>query len=279
VRESGQGSLFDMLGQGQQAAFASQELEGPDVPLPERLAWEKELLGVYVSEHPFARAAAALAPHLSCLCAEVTAEMAGRDVIVAGVVSHTRSLLTRDGRAFLAAEIEDLSGTLELTVWPETYEQTKDLWEQGQIVAVSARLRSRGDRLTAAVQRVQIYEEGQTFDPSELVTANGGNGGRNNGGYNGQRSQPPPRAAQRKPNGGSALRIVLEETGDSEGDHERLRSLIDALRDFQGEGKVHLAIRQRDGDEVELELPSARYCPELSQRLGEIVGDWGRVSL
>ena len=42
---------------------------------------------------------------------------------------------------------------------------------------------------------------------------------------------------------------------------------------------MRLAIRQRDGEEVELELPRARYCAELSQRLGEIVGDWGMVGV
>ncbi|MFQ5799697.1 MAG: hypothetical protein ACE5H0_13535, partial [Bacteroidota bacterium] len=54
-----------------------------------------------------------------------------------------------------------------------------------------------------------------------------------------------------------------------------LRALVNALRDFEGEDEVRLAVRQRDGDEIELELPRARCCPELQQRLGEIVGDWG----
>jgi hypothetical protein len=40
---------------------------------------------------------------------------------------------------------------------------------------------------------------------------------------------------------------------------------------------VRLQIRQSDGAEVEMELPSARYCPELTRLLGDIVGPWGNV--
>jgi DNA polymerase-3 subunit alpha len=281
VRQAGQSSLFDLLGEGHRPTLGPSGLGGAEAPLSQRLAWEKELLGVYVSEHPFAGAAAALGPHITCHCAEVSPEMAGRHVIVAGIITHTRSLMTRDGRPFLAAEIEDLSGSLELTVWPETYEQTRDLWQRGHIVVASVRLRARGDRLTAAVQRALPYDESQAIDPATLAPANGG---RQRNGPNGSRSQTTPPQPANGPssttevpanpvgNDSQVLRIVLAETEDSEGDQERLRAVVNALREFQGEDEVRLSIHQRDGDEVELALPHARLCPELSQRLVEIVG-------
>jgi hypothetical protein len=68
---------------------------------------------------------------------------------------------------------------------------------------------------------------------------------------------------------------VLEETDDPEGDHERLRALVNTLRDYSGETDVRLSIRQRNGEEVEMELPSARQCPELARRLSDIMGPWG----
>ena len=87
----------------------------------EMLAWEKEMLGVYVSEHPFAGAAAALSQHVTAVCNEVTLELAGREVVLAGMVASTRNLLTREGKTFCAATIEDLSGSVEVTVWPDLY--------------------------------------------------------------------------------------------------------------------------------------------------------------
>ena len=275
-RESGQTSLFDLPGAQAQSSLRSLQLErGREAPQQQKLAWEKELLGVYLSEHPFARPAQELSRHLSCGLVEVSAELAGRDLVVGGIVTSTRSLTTRDGRSFLAAEIEDLTGSLEVTVWPETYEQTRDLWQLGNLVVASIRLRARDERLQVSVQKAVLYSEGQ-FDPSALLGGNGGNGSRrgNGGTGNGNGQTAAAATARADP---TPLRIVLEETDDAEGDQERLRTLVNALRDYSGEDEVRLSIRQQDGEEVELELPRARQCPELAQRLGEIVGDWGRV--
>ena len=59
----------------------------------------------------------------------------------------------------------------------------------------------------------------------------------------------------------------------------RLRAVMSALQEFEGEDHVRLTIRQQDGDEVELELPRARACDELSQRLSSALGDAGTVVL
>ncbi len=277
-RESGQTSLFDLPGAQGQAGLGGLQLEAArETPQQEKLTWEKELLGIYLSEHPFARAAAELRPHLSCGLVDVRAELTGRELLLGGIVTGTRSLTTRDGRLFLSAEIEDLTGSLEVTVWPETYEETRELWQPNSLVVVGARVRSRGDRLQISVQKAVLYGEGQ-FDPSALVASNGSNGSRRYdvgpaAGEN-EGSVAPPVAER-----GGPMRILLEETDDAEEDQERLRALVNALREYSGEGEVRLAIRQRDGEEVELELPRARYCAELSQRLGEIVGDWGMVGV
>jgi len=287
-REAGQGSLFDLMGEEAKPSLGELRLSDAETPQPERLAWEKELLGVYVSEHPFAAAARSLEPHLSCRLAEVSAEMARRDVVVGGTVIATRSLSTRDGRAFLAATLEDeTGGSLELTVWPEAYEQTRDVWQTGTAVVASVRVRAKDERLTVGVQKAVAYVEGE-FDPSALAVPPGnGNGGwrqyngraGNGGGATRDTRQetgpgPTPAAA---PNGPSSLRIVLEETEDHEGDQERLRGLVNALQEYAGEGLVQLSIRQRDGEEVQMELPRARYCPELERALSDIVGPWGTV--
>ena len=66
------------------------------------LAWEKELLGIWLSEHPFTHAAESLA-HLSCGIVEVNAEFIGAVVIIGGIVASIRRLNTKDGRTFLAA--------------------------------------------------------------------------------------------------------------------------------------------------------------------------------
>lgn len=284
-RDSGQTSLFDLPAAQGQAIEGPQLDRVPATPQQQKLAWEKELLGIYLSEHPFARAAEELRAHLTCGLIEVSADFAGRDLLVGGIVTSLRSLSTRDGRSFLAAELEDQTGALEVTVWPETYEQTRDIWQRGNIVVAGIRVRAKDDRLQVSVQKAALYGEGE-FDPSALVgpppAAFNGNGGNGNGhGSNGNgwrraaaKNAAPPPATPAVP---GPLRIVLEETDDAEGDHERLRALLDTLRGYAGEDEVRLSIRQRDGVEVPLELPPTRACPELSRALGDIIGPWGQV--
>jgi DNA polymerase-3 subunit alpha len=259
LRESGQATLFDVFGES--VSSPTPEPAEADVPLASQLAWEKELLGVYVSEHPFSRAAAALSRRVTAMCSEVSEEMVGRELVIAGIVTSTRQILTRAGRLFVAAEIEDLSGSVEVTVWPDVYDRTRDLWAEGNIVLLNVRVRTRNDRLQLSVQKATAYKEG-------------GDGGPDNG-----NSAADPPAGRQRAAVPRALRVTLRETEDSEADQERLRAVMSALEEFEGEDVVLLAISQQDGDEVELELPRARACEELSQRLSAVLGDQGAVVL
>jgi DNA polymerase-3 subunit alpha len=279
-KEAGQASLFDMMAPEEKPAVQGPQLENvPEATKQQRLSWEKELLGIYLSEHPFAQAAERLGTLLTCSIIELNAEFAGRDTVIGGIVAGTRSLNTKDGRTFIAAEIEDLTGSIEVTVWPETYEATRDLWKEGVILVASVRIRENNDRLQVAVQKAAVFDE--NFDPQallavELPVPGGGqirrNGGtrpnaRNGHGNGTAKAQPPDQQ----------LRIVLDETDDPDGDEERLRTLMEAIRDYSGQDPVRLQIRQTDGAEVDLELPPARHCPELTRRLSDILGPWGSV--
>jgi DNA polymerase-3 subunit alpha len=171
LRETGQATMFDLFGAEVATPLAGIDLESAPVPKQELLAWEKELIGVWLSEHPYKQAASALARHVTALCSEVTPEILedappqGREVVVAGIVGSHRGLMTRDNRPFIAVEIEDLSGSLEVTVWPDVYERDRDLWKQGNIVLALLRVRERNDRLTAGVVEAVAYGEG--FAPPE----------------------------------------------------------------------------------------------------------------
>ncbi|MCH7580962.1 MAG: DNA polymerase III subunit alpha, partial [Chloroflexi bacterium] len=188
LRETGQSTMFDLFGDEVNTPMPALELEEASVPRKEELDWEKELLGLYVSEHPFKAAASVLGPFVTAQCGELEAESApagngnggnegeesvataalppkGRLSTVAGVVGNTRRLYTRDGRPFCAAAIEDLSGIVEVTVWPELFEKTQDVWIEGNIVLLEVRVRERNSRINIAVQRVE------TFDPETETTS------------------------------------------------------------------------------------------------------------
>jgi DNA polymerase III subunit alpha len=197
LKETGQTTMFDLFGDEVATPLAGLDLEGTPIPKAEVLSWEKELLGVWISEHPFTHAAPKLSPHVTALCNELTPDLLqdlpsqGRDFIVAGIVGSQRRLTTRDGRGFIAAEVQDLSGTLEVTVWPDVYEMTTDLWLSGSIVLMKVRVRERGDRLTAGVQEVIGYKDDfelPAWATPEALTESSPSPRRSNGngnGYNG----------------------------------------------------------------------------------------------
>ena len=280
-KEAGQASLFDMMSAEEKPALQGPQLDTvPEATKQQKLSWEKELLGIYLSEHPFARAAESLAGVLTCSIVELNPELAGRDTIIGGMVAGTRTLNTKDGRQFLAAEIEDLTGSIEVTVWPETFESTRELWTEGTIVVAAVRIRDNNDRLQVAVQRAMPWTEDR-FDPAPLMVPVQSSGGpppyrRNGGNGNGNGAKFGAAAAPPKPEQ-QRLRIILDETDDPDSDEDRLRSLIATLGDFPGADPVRLAIRQANGEEVEMELPSARRCHELARTLESVVGPWGTV--
>ena len=272
LRESGQTTMFDLFGDSVDAPLPSLELEPAEGSRAEMLAWEKEMLGVYVSEHPFAGAAAALSQHVTAVCNEVTLELAGREIVLAGMVASTRNLLTRDGKTFCAATLEDLSGSVEVTVWPDLFEQTRDLWNEGNILILLARIRERGERLQVSAQQVAIYQAGgpasEPFLIPEWIRKD-----RSTANQTQRRENGPPAALQQR------LLIALRETHDEEADRTRLADLMTALVDFPGGDEVRLVVHMRDDQRVELALPTARACDELCLRVARLLGDSGEARL
>lgn len=296
-RDSGQTSLFDLMSAEEQPAVHGPTIEKVrEAPQQEKLEWERELLGIYLSEHPFSPVAQELRNILSCSLAAVNAERTG-DLIIGGIITDTRLLTTKDGRTFMAAEIEDQTGSVEITAWPDTYEMSPDIWLTGHIIIAAVRVRTRDDRLNVSVNKALLYGE-EGFDPALLMinsqradaarfgrrsNGNGnGNGSKharangNNDDSTGEAPSPPPAAEPRRPET-QALRIMIEETDDIDADRERLHALAAALKEHEGDNPVRLAIRLHDGQLVEMEMPGASPTPELTQRLGEIIGPWGRV--
>jgi DNA polymerase-3 subunit alpha len=158
LRETGQTSMFDLFGTQVDTPLPALELQAITTPGPEMLSWERELLGTYISEHPFRRAAERLGEYVTAQLAEVDAELAGQEVVLAGTVKATRRLTTKQGKSFAAVTVEDLSGTGEVTVWPEQFEECRDLLTEGNVILAKVTVRERGDRLTVAAQSLAGYD-------------------------------------------------------------------------------------------------------------------------
>jgi DNA polymerase-3 subunit alpha len=162
------------------------------VPQKEQLTWEKELLGVYVSAHPFGQFAAHAGRDTTALCGEISEELASQVVTLAGLVATAKPSITRDGNAFVTVELEDLNGRTEVVAWPRLYAQTKDFWQEGNVLLVEGKVVLRGDRSSIYADAVRLYQPGAGVDEVEVgqmvrVRPPGGTG-HGRGGF-------PPKAA------------------------------------------------------------------------------------
>jgi len=247
LRETGQSTMFDLWGKTMPTPMPSLDLEPAEIPIKEKLAGERELTGVYLSEHPFAAFAAKVAAENTTLCGHIDAELVGQAVIVAGMVASVHQSFTKDRRPFASVVLEDLDGRVEVMVWPKVYASTRDLWQEGNILLLEGKVRLRDDRVQLSCETVRRYQPEAPPAP-----------------------EPPPPVKSRR------LVISISQTSDEASDVAYLHKLIEALRGFPGEDEVNLCVTNEERVfNLKLANIYTNYCPELHQRLVELVGEGG----
>jgi DNA polymerase-3 subunit alpha len=144
-RESGQFSLFgDTETNHQELKQSLRPL--PATPVLEMLGWEKETLGIFVSGHPLADIAEALARGGAVAVKDLRAREDGEFVSVAGMVTGVRRTMTKAQQQMLIATVEDMSGSVEAIVFPKNYAQLQGPFVADAIVTMKGRVRFRERR-------------------------------------------------------------------------------------------------------------------------------------
>lgn len=160
-RESGQGSLLDMLGDEPAPATGSKnrvrEDVRPDWPMKERLQYEKELLGFYVTGHPVDEYEEDLRSFRGNPAGELDEEIHDSVVRLAGlVVSREVRLSKKDGRPWAVVQLEDRTGRVEMMLWSENYQKFGPLLEEESPVIVIGHM-DRREEDKAKVIPAQIF--------------------------------------------------------------------------------------------------------------------------
>jgi len=159
-RERDQG-VMSLFGDADSAAGGFDErIEIPDLAFDkgEQLRMEKEMLGLYVSDHPLRGLEGLLARNTTCPIAEVT-EREEDFVAVGGVISSLDRKFTRKGEQMATFVLEDLAGSIEVTVFPKTFASLGHLLADDRIVVVRGRLDRRDDsRASVMASEVRIME-------------------------------------------------------------------------------------------------------------------------
>jgi DNA polymerase-3 subunit alpha len=154
-----------------------------------QLAWEKELLGLYVSGHPYQKIHEFLDGTLMHM-KDLPAQKDGSFVYAGGIILLPKTIVTKKGDPMAFIGLEDMTGKQEVIVFPKTFATVKDVMVEGQICLVSAKVSKReGEEAKLLANSFMIVSEEnmsvilemlkkeQWLAYPDLVTGNGGKGG------------------------------------------------------------------------------------------------------
>ncbi len=170
AREIGQLSLFGAADSESAADLLASLPAAARTNPKEALEWEKELVGVYVSSHPLQKMTVDLQNVVTHASVEVTEEVAGRNVVVAGMITDVRQITTKKGETMAFLRLEDLQGTLDVTVFPRLYAEQRPLFATNKIIIVAGKAEVRNGRISVIADSVRDYVEGvRVIEDTSLV--------------------------------------------------------------------------------------------------------------
>ena len=142
IRSAGQRGLFD----GTKVTFSNKISLQPTDPATknEKLSWEKELLGLFVSSNPLEDFKIILEKKATKI-SELNAGFINKRIRIGGIISKVKKIITKTGRPMLFMSLQDLSDKIEVVVFPGIIEKNPGAFRENKIVFVSGRIDNRGD--------------------------------------------------------------------------------------------------------------------------------------
>jgi DNA polymerase-3 subunit alpha len=145
TRSQGQKSLFETETQENNNNFLFSNHNGNRKLESEEIQWEKELLGMYISDHP-------LNSHKFLLKDEVTLikdldkSKINKKVKIAGAINKITKFITKSGSPMLFVALEDLTGKIEALVFASILDRNPIIWQEGKIILLNGRLSDKDEQ-------------------------------------------------------------------------------------------------------------------------------------
>ena len=149
-RERGQTSIFGEELNGDGSAHGHIEPALPNVPewdQAQRLKYERELTGFYITAHPLARYEATIHALATATTVGIAELSDGKEVRLCGIIATVKSMLTKKGDRMAYMTLEDLQGTVEVIVFPDLFKTVGELIAPERLIRVTGTI-DRGDKGT-----------------------------------------------------------------------------------------------------------------------------------
>ena len=178
-RESGQTSLFgDTIVLIEPVSQPADDLDGRDVNGPfaiaadERLSWEREFLGMYLSDHPLRRIAGELQQRVDTTINELGAHLDGLIVQVGGAIRDMRTFVPRrstTGQRMAALQIEDLTGSVEVVVFARVFEECVAALRPDAVIVVRGKVEAGRTLSGAAAPPTAEEDDRVDLEPPQIL--------------------------------------------------------------------------------------------------------------
>lgn len=255
---SGQIDIFGSLGTTED--LPGLHLDAPTTPseMRERLAWEKELLGLYISSHPLDEYDNYIA-HKTTAISTIDRKKEGQSLKVGGIITRFRKITTKNGANMAFVQLEDKEGEIELIVFPKTYEKSAAELAIDNVVEVDGKVNAR-DREGRPTDETKIMVDKVKPISRERAKA-----------YQHKPAASSQKAAdQAQADGGQAKKMVIRIASNQETD--KLVAIKKTLETAPGHDVVYLLVG-KDYHKI-IKLPFAiQVSDELIAGLQKIVGE------
>lgn len=165
---TGQMSLFDIVGEEEKKEFAIQLPKVEEYDKETILAFEKEVLGIYISGHPLEQYAEMLGRHITAKTTDFQPETDtgasrvpdGAKVIIGGMITDKTLKYTKTNQVMAFLTVEDLVGTVEVLVFPRDYQRNQQLLEEENKVFIRGRVSGEDDKASKLIcEKMWLFTE------------------------------------------------------------------------------------------------------------------------
>ncbi|MFA4995922.1 MAG: DNA polymerase III subunit alpha [Patescibacteria group bacterium] len=242
----------------------------------QRLSWERELLGMYVSEHPLSGVGHLIEPHRSHSLLEIKDNLENQYVRVSGIITTIQKILTRKNQKMIFAKIEDLSAKVEILVFPKLLEGNEAMWVNDKIIAVEGFVSFKDG--SPKILAEEVFEIGEKtilpeFVPKEQKRRNFGQYGQNGGNKYSSGGTTANSGSRTFSNGVPKIAQNLCVTMPENASREILMEVREILTSHSGESKVTIKIPADDGAYKEIAVKNkVEISPIVLRKLKELVG-------
>jgi len=151
---AGQGGLFDDMEDKPRSVL--QLNDTPPAPLIQKLTWEKELLGLYVSGHPLDSHSDKLKKATTTISALLKKKFDKNQLIVAHIDIARVIMTKKDNSKMAFLTIQDKSGVSEAVIFPEAFKKIGSLVKEGIVAAMKCSVAERGDKVTIMIEDIKV---------------------------------------------------------------------------------------------------------------------------